>query len=256
MKNRKIFTLIELLVVIAIIAILAAMLLPALSSARESAKAAACTSNLKQFGIALAVYQSSNNDYNCYGTYYSGVSGNSFASPWYVTLAMLMYPDDVNGQHWWSAKGDEDEIPGFLCPSQPVEESRCGQQDGYYFGYGVNGSGKAGSAAESRIFGYYAGGAQHNPPMRASALGDPSAVGAFWDVKGKKADGTVIRSPAAVGMYSWSAALQATDATFTDGLAQRHNNGLNAVFLDGHCDRVSFTAPVPKTHPFFGWNQL
>ncbi len=62
MRTHKAFTLIELLVVIAIIAILMAVLMPALSRAREGGKRAACLSNLKQLAMAWNMYADENSE--------------------------------------------------------------------------------------------------------------------------------------------------------------------------------------------------
>ncbi|MBE6366290.1 MAG: DUF1559 domain-containing protein [Lentisphaerae bacterium] len=104
-KNCKLFTLIELLVVIAIIAILAAMLLPALSAARERARAATCTANLKQLGLNAQMYTDQSNNI-LPGIYYR--AGTQLVE-WSVVL--------FGGTPTNFAKTNSSQLKMFTCPS-------------------------------------------------------------------------------------------------------------------------------------------
>lgn len=98
------FTLVELLVVIGIIAVLIGILLPTLNKARESAKSAACKSNLRQIGVAYTNYITSNRRWSKPGDILTLKDGNG---------------NQIGQQSWFyyydTATGVYDPTGGFLC---------------------------------------------------------------------------------------------------------------------------------------------
>lgn len=116
-RRNSAFTLIELLVVIAIIALLLAILMPALSRVRKQARAVACMSNLKHWGLIFKMYTDDNN-----GQFYGAWSTSQQGHVWIGALRPYYKDEDIN-----------------FCPAatKPNADNDTGLWGGAFEAYGV-----------------------------------------------------------------------------------------------------------------------
>jgi prepilin-type N-terminal cleavage/methylation domain-containing protein/prepilin-type processing-associated H-X9-DG protein len=233
------FTLIELLVVIAIIAILAALLLPALSKAKAQGQSVVCLNNLKQLQVGYQMYADHNNDNQPPGkAQASGLTDvRNLPGSWVVGSARtdtntanieagVIYPY-VGSARVYHCPADKSTVPGFpgLLHSRSYSlDSWLHSSDSFYQAHGID------VRPSHYPWGPFKVSEHHLPP--------PSGVYSFIDEHEQSIDSGyfLIEQP------RWVISDDTSD-TWLALAADRHQQGCNLSFLDGHVEHWRWKAP-------------
>jgi prepilin-type N-terminal cleavage/methylation domain-containing protein/prepilin-type processing-associated H-X9-DG protein len=239
-KIKRGFTLVELLVVIAIIAILAAMLLPALSKAKQRAQTIICMNNLKQLNVCMHLYVVDNNDHfvpnNSIASFTLVMTTNGPVYVWTSLPGGSWLPDVdastefdpsniVNGLLFQYNKS----LPIYHCPADlsTLESSSQLRWRSYNLSQSVNGY-PQGDPEYFQSIPAWTKYTEVRHPI-------PSELFVFIDESAETIQDADFGSPPVGGVFEQN--------VWWDMPSDRHSRGANLSFADGHVEHWKWVYP-------------
>lgn len=248
--NRHAFTLVELLVVISIIALLLGIMMPALSKARESARAVKCSAQMKQWGLALCAYTVDNrNEIPYFG---DGHESNAKTRLWYEVLAPYISKNSGRAKKSFTSSAfNEVYDDAFrICPSAkkapPSASPTATKFDcyvGVLFGLGNN------TTKPIKAPFYYQSLFDVSPALKLTAVTGLSETAAFMECRtvsvfspletAYKLDYDYDKdgeNDSSRTVYNWGG----IGYEYNSCRAKIHSSASNIGFLDGHIKKIAF----------------